>query len=75
MTDLCAQHGKITIAKQLTVYLCREGANLHDDWIEALQTHDPAIIYLAMVAYFTHRNGKGRGKGPCPVCSCYVEQK
>jgi len=51
----------------LKMRLCAEGYQLHQQWLEALETHDLVVIYECMRAYFTHKNGTNPAKR-CREC-------
>jgi len=49
---------RVYITDKVFTVLCPEGQRLHDAWVDALVSGaDKDVVYKAMQAYFTHRNG------------------
>jgi hypothetical protein len=60
-------------ARTYTLLLCNEGKRLRDKWTALMRNHaGPGEIYLAMQAYFYHKNGLSRESepeiAPCRTC-------
>lgn len=53
--------------------LCRVGAHLHQSVLDALETHDASLIYLALQSYFHHRNGNGV-RDRCRFCGRWTSE-
>lgn len=76
------QENRVYISDKVFTVLCPEGQRLHDAWTDALENEaDKDIVYKAMQAYFTHRNGvltKNYSKVDmnfCPECSAWLEEE
>jgi hypothetical protein len=72
---------RVYITRKVFITLCPEGQRLLDEWICALESHaDHDVIYKAMRAYFTHRNGvltKNYSKKQfyfCTDCSPWMQE-
>jgi len=73
---------RVYITKKIFTILCPEGQRLHDAWTTALELHaHPDVIYKAMQAYFTHRNGiltknfSKKHMNYCPDCSSWLQER
>lgn len=58
----------------IAIKRCAIGEQLHQDWLDALESQNCDFIYHAMQRYFFHRNGTpnkhgGKISPPCPDCT------
>lgn len=54
----------------IKVKRCAEGEQLHQAWMEALQTEDRALTVARMQAYFVHKNGVFNRMGKRIAAGC-----
>lgn len=82
LDQLHTDNSRVYISKKVFLILCPEGERLYNHWIQSINMHaSPDVIYKAMQAYFTHRNGvltKNFSKkhlNYCRECSSWMQER